>query len=546
MARHISPSGIPDRLSVNAFWDLFGALEHEELDFKKGVPDSILETIPAMAMTSGGIIVHGVTDDRRIVGCPKSQNTVDRITQRAHECGVEVRIQRVVVGKKELTLTVIPEVRGRVVTTPDGRLLRRVGSACVPLRGDAHGWFVRDRIGTSGEEAPVDNFAPSDLSLSSLNLALEADGRDAVGSDKAFKALADLGVASSGPTSLDTKALRAAVVLFARSPGNFIPRGTVQLVRRLGVGPGPGPTSERTECSEPLADSLERCLGFVTRHTKQFEVITGTTRDVLPEYPTTVLREAIINALAHRDYNLTGATVDITIWDDRIEIQSPGSLPAHITVENMRSEHFSRNPRIMRVLKTMKLVEEYGEGVDRMYREMETRLLEPPTFFDSGSSVTVTLLNRFVVDVDDQVWLSLLGSYQLTADERRILVAARKEGSITPRRLRQLLPGREVNELLVGGLAKGLLTRVGQRGGSRYMLSDEVLLRVGGTAMEAQSRKRQMLLDEINRVGSISTVEGAHLLGEEMSMVRSILNDLARTGLARAEGRTRARRYYRT
>ena len=94
-------------------------------------------------------------------------------------------------------------------------------------------------------------------------------------------------------------------------------------------------------------------------------------------------------------------------------------------------------------------------------------------------------------------------------------------------------------------MAKGLLTRIGERGGSQFVLSDEVLLRVGSTAMEAQSRKRQMLLDEINRVGSISTAEGAQLLGEEMAMVRSILNDLTRAGLARAEGRTRARRYYR-
>lgn len=98
----INRSDIPDRLTVDAFWDLFGAIEHEELDFKKGVADSILETIPAMAMTGGGIIVHGVTDDREIVGCPRSQNTVDRITQRAHECGVEVHIQPMVVGEYSL------------------------------------------------------------------------------------------------------------------------------------------------------------------------------------------------------------------------------------------------------------------------------------------------------------------------------------------------------------------------------------------------------------------------------------------------------------
>ena len=67
--------------------------------------------------------------------------------------------------------------------------------------------------------------------------------------------------------------------------------------------------------------------------------------------------------------------VDVTVWDDRIEVRSPGPLPGHITVDNMREEHYSRNPRIMRVLKTMGLVEEYGEGIARTYREMESRLM---------------------------------------------------------------------------------------------------------------------------------------------------------------------------
>ena len=536
---------IPDQLTVEDFWELFGKIEHKELDFKKGVSDSILTTIPAMAMTNGGIIIHGVTDNRNIVGCPRSQKTVNGITQRAYECGVEVETRSIMVGEKQLTLTWVPEIRGRIVTTPDGRLLRRSGEQSRPLRGDALAWFVRARTEHSGEEEPVAGFDPSDLDLASVNQALEADGHAGASHDNALRALCGLHVAEMKSTSSDPTVLRAAVVLFAKDPGRFIPRGTVHLVRREGVGPGPGPTSERKEISAPLAETLEQCLEFIARHTKQYDIVVGTTRDVLPEYPTPVLREAIVNALAHRDYSLTGATIDITIWDDRIEVQSPGPLPAHITVENMRNEHFSRNHRIMRVLKGMKLVEEYGEGVDRMFREMEARLMEPPIFLGSDSSVTVTLRNRFLVDVEDQVWLALLGGYHLTADERRILVAARKEGAVTPRRVRQLLPSREVTKLLSGGVAKGLLTRIGRRGGSRYVLSDEVLLRVGSTAMEAQNRKRQMLLDEINRVGSISTVEGAQLLGEEMAMVRSILNDLARAGLARAEGRTRARRYYR-
>lgn len=536
---------IPDRLAVEEFWELFGKIEHEELDFKKGVSDSILSTIPAMAMTNGGIIVHGVTNDRAIVGCPRSQNTVNRITQRAHECGIEVETRSITVGETELTLTYVPEIRGRIVTSPDGRLLIRSGEQSSPLRGDALAWFVRARMELSGEDEPVRAFSPSDLDLSSLNQALESDQRAGVGLDKAWRALSDLGVAKVEPSSLDTTPLRAAVVLFGAHPERFLPRVAVQLVRREGVGPGPGPTLERKEISGPLAKTLELCLRFVTRHTRQFEVVVGATRDVLPEYPTPVLREAIVNALAHRDYNLTGTTIDITIWDDRLEIQSPGPLPAHITVDNIRREHYSRNPRIMRILKTLRLVEEYGEGVDRMYREMEARLMESPTFSDTGSSVKVTLLNRSLVDVEAQVWLSLLAGYRLTPRERFLLVTARGEGSLTPRRVREWYPAEDATAILKSAVAKGLFIRVGERGGTRYVLSDEVVLRVGATSMEAQNRKQQALLDELNRLGSISTAEGARLLGEDRARVRNLLNDLVRGGLARAEGRTRARRYHR-
>ena len=65
--------------------------------------------------------------------------------------------------------------------------------------------------------------------------------------------------------------------------------------------------------------------------------------------------------LAHRDYGLVGTTIDVTVWDDHIEIHSPGSLPGHITTDNMRVERFSRNRLLMRTLRDLGLVEEFGE-----------------------------------------------------------------------------------------------------------------------------------------------------------------------------------------
>ena len=544
MASLLRIADIPRQLSVDAFWELFGRLEHAELDFKRGVPADIRDTIAAMAMTHGGLIVHGVDDRRVLVGCPLSQNTQDRISRIAAECGVDVQLRPLVVGDVELTICAVPEVRGRIVTTPDGRLLRRVGGDSQPLRGDAMARFVRERENRAGEDEPLPVVDLSAFDLAAVNQALTADGRPAVRRDGIERALTDLGVAVAAAPPLDSRVLRAALVLFAADPREHVRGAAVQLVRRAGVEPGPGPSAAREECAGPLAETVDCCLRFVAAHTRQFEAVTGSRREGLPEYPEPVLREAIVNALAHRDYGLAGATVDITVWNDRVDVRSPGPLPGHITLDNMRTEHYSRNPRIMRVMKTMGLVEEYGEGIDRMYREMEARLMEPPVFEATASSVTVTLRNRMLVDVEDQVWLNQLGSDDVTADERRAIVAARREGAVTPRDLRAMLPDADVATLLARMVNKGLLTRTGHRGGTRYELSDAMVRRAGSPGMAAQNRRRQALLDEIRQRGSLSTTEAAALLDAAPAAARNLLNELVRVGLARAAGRTRARRYY--
>ena len=139
------------------------------------------------------------------------------------------------------------------------------------------------------------------------------------------RALTDLAVAVPAPPPLEPSVLRAAAVLFAIEPRDFIRGAAVQLVRRLGIGPGPGPSSAREECSGPLVDNVDCCPGFLGRHTRRFESVTGTRRAALPEYPEAVLREAVMNALAHRDYGLKGATVDITVWGRPHRGTQPGT-----------------------------------------------------------------------------------------------------------------------------------------------------------------------------------------------------------------------------
>ena len=546
---------IPSPLAEEAFWDLFGRREHERLDFKRGVPSDIRNTIPAMAMTDGGLIVHGVADDREIAGCPLSQNTQDRITRIAAECGVDVQLREIAIATaaqdgqatpepKLLTICAVPEVRGRIVTTPDGRLLRRVGGDSRPLRGDAMARFVREREHRSGEDEPMVRVAASSFDLAAINTALAAERRPAIAAEDdnkeaaVLRALADLGVAAPAPPPLAANALRAAGVLFATDPRDVMRGAAVQLVRRTGVGQGPGAASSRAEVAAPFGETVERCIEFVAEHTARFEVVAGIRREMLPEYPVPVLREAVVNALAHRDYNLSGATVDITVWDDRVEVRSPGSLPGHITEDNMRREHYSRNPRIMRTLKTLGLVEEFGEGIDRMYREMEQRLLQPPTFEATSSSVTVTLRNRSLAEVEDQAWLLGFGK-DVTFGERLAWVATRQRGLMTRRGLRLLMPDADVDAIIRGAVAKGLLLRLGSAGGTSYVAGTADSGPRGGV----ESGRRTHLLNAIRERGAITTAEAAKALQTSAVTARKLLNELVLAGVLRAEGNTRGRKY---
>ena len=89
------------------------------MEFKRS-PAYVREAIPAMAMSRGGILVLGVTDDRRLVGQPLDQVTLDRVAGVAHEAGVDVDVRAIRVGRVPLTLVVVPAITDRVVTTSDG------------------------------------------------------------------------------------------------------------------------------------------------------------------------------------------------------------------------------------------------------------------------------------------------------------------------------------------------------------------------------------------------------------------------------------------
>ena len=140
----------------------------------------------------------------------------------------------------------------------------------------------------------------------------------------------------------------------------------------------------------PLA--LEEAIKFIQRNTSLRSEIKELTRKDIPEYPLVALREAIINAIVHADYSMKGVYISIAIFDDRIEVTSPGGLPFGFTMEKaLAGSSRIRNRVIAKVFYHMKWIEQWGSGLHRIIKECAQRGLEDPKFEELNNQFRVTL-----------------------------------------------------------------------------------------------------------------------------------------------------------
>ena len=98
------------------------------------------------------------------------------------------------------------------------------------------------------------------------------------------------------------------------------------------------------------------------------------------EYPKFVIQEMVVNSVCHRDYSIKGTEIQIKMFDDRLVFETPGKLPGIVRTDNIRHTHFSRNPKIAEFLKAYDYVKEFGEGVDRMCRELSALGVKEPQY----------------------------------------------------------------------------------------------------------------------------------------------------------------------
>lgn len=233
----------------------------------------------------------------------------------------------------------------------------------------------------------------------------------------------------------------AAILLFGENPFKYLPNCRLRFIRYDGVKSKTGQRMNITKefnYEEPIPVMIEKATIDIKGQLRDFQYLgnDGVFKQI-SEYPEFAWFEGIVNAVVHRNYSFMGDHVRVEMYDDRLEIHSPGGLPNIVTIENMRKTRYSRNPRVARILTEFGWVREMNEGVNRIYDEMESFFLKDPIYSEpEGNSVLLVLENNIIsrslrsTDRLDDYIIKNYGS-DLSNIELRIIVHLYNEDTIT-------------------------------------------------------------------------------------------------------------------
>lgn len=357
--------------------------------------------LSAFANASGGKLVIGVEDDGSITGFSRDRarpiEAFESAAITSCEPSPHVQPYRVpvenVAGESDVVLAL--DVRA----STDHVVKRRSDGAVFLRQNDQSVRLDHDQIVALEYDKNQRNFEEELVTRSSL-----AD----VDEEVMTRYKARLGTDSSTEQILRSRGFledghltKAGVILFAERPTKFLPGARVRFLRYEGMKPQTGARMNLVKDQTfegPLPRLIEEVRSAVSAQLREFQFLDRNGLfTVVPEYPEFAWFEGLINAVTHRNYALSGDHIRISMYDDRLEIQSPGKLPNIVTLENMRHTRYSRNPGIARTLAEFGWAKELNEGVQRIYDEMQQFFLEEPKFSEPNDmSVLLTLENNIV------------------------------------------------------------------------------------------------------------------------------------------------------
>ncbi|MFO0642571.1 MAG: ATP-binding protein [Polyangiaceae bacterium] len=399
--------------------------------------DQIAECVAAFANAEGGVAIFGIEDDGSVTGHTYPKDAVDEML-RVPSSRVQPPLAdgfRVTYESKELLVFEVPAADAPIMVTGNGYPLR-VGDTIVKME--------EPKIRALKVEGLAESWGnrPSSVTLADLDRQLLARAKAGAGypglSDEEY--LLKRKLADRKGTGIVLR--RAGELLFSRDPDHA--NAGVRIFRVLGTERREGTNynvEERPRVEGPLPAVLDGSFNAIAGLLRKPSRLRGTRFKETPEYPDFAWREAILNAVAHRDYGNQGRSVEVSLFDDHMDVESPGGLLPEIQMDALRARkrvHQSRNPRIVRALVDLGFMRDQGEGIPRLFAEMEGQFLPAPELESSVSSFRVTLRNSPTLTQADDAFIASLGSAELSDLEFRALLEASRHGRVDNARMREI------------------------------------------------------------------------------------------------------------
>jgi len=403
----------------------------------KNICRDIGEALVAFANADGGELLIGVEDDGIISGVPHQEEDIKRMLE-APKTHVHpestlplIHALKIELDGKTVLFFAVAKGTTEIYQLPDGRCVRRKDKRTVP---ETIKKILFDRQEVKSREYDrqfVDGAAVNDLDVPFIQSIADRYLRGLT----VEKYLQQIGLADYSVNGLRLR--MASLLLFAKEIQRWHPRSQVRILKISGTelksGEQYNVKSDETirgNIFELLQNSWEQLRPFLADKT-EFGVDAKFEQKYI--YPEWACREALINAIAHRDYSIQNG-IDVFIFDDRMEIKSPGALLSTITIEDLEKlegAHESRNVLISRVLRENKFMRELGEGIKRIFELMEQNELDKPKLFSNSIWFTVTLPHKSIFSSQQDQWLALFKSFELSPHQKKIVLLGMDEREIS-------------------------------------------------------------------------------------------------------------------
>lgn len=369
-------------LSPKTHKSLLAIGESQRVEFKEDISDALAREMVAMSNTEGGRVLIGVADDGQAVGASATNNAIATVQDYARNCdpAIQVKVRKMRVGRKDVLVIDVPEGDRKPYACKDGYFLR-VGPASQKLRRDELLDFIRRVQPYCIDEMSCPEFKyPRDFDSSAFKRFLERAriSKAGLGTVDLLKNMGVIAKSKGGRVVFNN----AGVLFFAKQPLQFIPHAEVTCV--LFQSSDKADILDRKDMQGTLPENVEQAMIFLKRHLSlRYEIKTLQRKEIL-ELPEEALREAVLNAVVHRDYAMRGARVMVEIFLDRVEISDPGGLPPGMKLSDLGKRAVHRNPRLVDLFHRIDEIEKVGSGIGRMRKAARAARVPSPKFEVSG------------------------------------------------------------------------------------------------------------------------------------------------------------------